>query len=155
MSEAAEVVGPAAAQAKVERSVEIEEGLPLVDADAELLRQAFLNLCVNAIQSMQERGGGRLTVRARRDGRDVVVEVSDTGPGITAEARAHVFEPFFTTKASGTGLGLAIVRQATEAHGGSVEVESAPGAGATFRVRLPGVPAATAETAVVSAGGSP
>ncbi len=142
--EAVEVVGPAATQARVERVLEVEDGLPLVDADAELLRQAFLNLCVNAIQAMQEPGGGgRLTVRARRDGDGVLVEVSDTGPGIDAETRAHVFEPFFTTKATGTGLGLAIVRQAVEAHGGAVEVESAPGAGATFRVRLP-APAAPA-----------
>jgi signal transduction histidine kinase len=136
--EAAEVVGPAAAQAKVERVVEMEDGLPLVDADAELLRQAFLNLCVNAIQAMQDGGGGRLGVRARRDGDGVLVEVSDTGPGMDAQTRAHVFEPFFTTKATGTGLGLAIVRQAVEAHGGTIEVETAPGAGATFRVWLPG-----------------
>ena len=136
--EAAEVVGPAAAQARVERTVQVEEGLPLVDADAELLRQAFLNLCVNAIQAMQDRGGGRLTVRARREGDGVAIEVSDTGPGIDAEARAHIFEPFFTTKATGTGLGLAIVRQAAEAHGGTVEVESEPRRGALFRVRLPG-----------------
>jgi signal transduction histidine kinase len=139
--EAAEVVGPAAAQAKVERTVELDADLPLVDADAELLRQAFLNLCVNAIQAMQEQGGGRLAVRARRDGAGVVVEVSDSGRGIAPDARAHIFEPFFTTKATGTGLGLAIVRQAAEAHGGAVEVDDAPGGGATFRVRLPGVAA--------------
>jgi signal transduction histidine kinase len=151
--EAAEVVGPAAAQAKVERTIEVEEGLPQVVADAELLRQAFLNLCVNAIQAMQDRGGGRLSVRARRDADAVVVEVTDTGPGIEPEARAHVFEPFFTTKANGTGLGLAIVRQAAEAHGGSVEVDSTPGAGATFRIRLPAAPAdAGAQSA---AGGTP
>jgi signal transduction histidine kinase len=151
--EAAEVVGPAAALAKVERSVELEEGLPPVVADAELLRQAFLNLCVNAIQAMAEQGGGRLAVRARRDGDAVVVEVADSGPGIDAETRAHVFEPFFTTKANGTGLGLAIVRQAAEAHGGSVEVESAPGAGAAFRIRLPAAPTGEGE-ARSAAGGS-
>src|SRR6266545_3350194 len=145
--EAAEVVGPAAAQANVERTVEIPDGLPEVVADAELLRQAFLNLCVNAIQAMQERGGGRLAVRARREGDAVVVEVADTGPGIDPETRAHVFEPFYTTKANGTGLGLAIVRQAAEAHGGSVEVESALGAGATFRVRLPAAGALEHEAA--------
>jgi signal transduction histidine kinase len=138
--EAAEVVGPAAAEARVERTLEVEAGLPPVVADAELLRQAFLNLCVNAIQAMHERGGGRLAVRARRDGDAVLVEVADTGPGVDPAARDHVFEPFFTTKANGTGLGLAIVRQAAEAHGGSVEVESAPGQGATFRIRLPAVP---------------
>ena len=151
--EAAEVVGPAAAQANVERTVEIADGLPEVVADAELLRQAFLNLCVNAIQAMQERGGGRLAVRARREGDAVVVEVADTGPGIDPETRAHVFEPFYTTKANGTGLGLAIVRQAAEAHGGSVEVESAPGAGATFRVRLPGAPEGASEREAASATG--
>jgi signal transduction histidine kinase len=151
--EAAEVVGPAAAQARVERVVEIEEPLPLVDADAELLRQAFLNLCVNAIQAMQERSGGRLTVRARRDGDGVAVEVADTGPGMDPETRAHVFEPFFTTKATGTGLGLAIVRQAAEANGGTVEVESAPGAGATFRVRLPGAAPVVEQAAGAEAAG--
>ncbi len=151
LREAVEVVGPAAADAKVERAVEIEPGLPEVVADAELLRQAFLNLSVNAIQAMQGRGGGRLTVRVRRDGAGVAVEFVDTGPGIDAEARSHIFEPFFTTKANGTGLGLAIVRQAAEAHGGAVEVESTPGRGATFRVRLP----AAAEPATARAmGGS-
>jgi signal transduction histidine kinase len=152
LREAAEVIGPAAAQAKVERTVEIEPGLPEILADAELLRQAFLNLGVNAVQAMGERGG-RLTVRARHDGSALAVEFQDTGPGMDADTAAHVFEPFFTTKANGTGLGLAIVRQAAEAHGGTVEVETAPGAGAMFRVRLPAAPAeAPAESA--RAGGS-
>jgi len=149
LREAVEVVGPAAAQAGVERVVEIEDGLPEVVADAELLRQAFLNLCVNAIQAMQK--GGKLTARARRLGDGVAVELVDTGPGMDAETAARVFEPFFTTKANGTGLGLAIVRQAAEAHGGAVEVETAPGQGATFRVRLP---AAAAVPAAQAMGGS-
>jgi signal transduction histidine kinase len=71
--------------------------------------------------------------------------VADTGPGLDPETVQHVFEPFFTTKASGTGLGLAIVRQAAEAHGGQVEVQSEPGKGATFRIRIP--PAAEQESA--------
>jgi two-component system, NtrC family, sensor kinase len=149
--EAVEVIGPAAAQANVERSVEVEPGLPDVVADAELLRQAFLNLCVNAVQAMHE-GGGKLMARVRRDGDDaVVVEVQDTGPGMAADVTAHVFDPFFTTKAAGTGLGLAIVRQAAEAHGGAVSVDSAPGHGATFRVRLPAAPA---EAGAAQAGGA-
>jgi signal transduction histidine kinase len=99
---------------------------------------------VNAIHAMQEGGGGTLRVRARRDGAGIAVEFRDDGPGMDAETAAHVFEPFFTTKANGTGLGLAIVRQAAEAHDGAVEVESAPGKGATFRIRLPASPAAGA-----------
>lgn len=153
LREAVEVLGPAAAHAKVERAIEVEPGLPEVLADAELLRQAFLNLGVNAVQAMQDRGGGRLTVRARPEPGGLVVEFQDTGPGIDAEAAAHVFEPFFTTKATGTGLGLAIVRQAAEAHGGTVEVAGAPGAGATFRVHLPAAEAGAAADAAAGGAG--
>jgi signal transduction histidine kinase len=144
LREAVEVVGPAAAEARVETAVRVDPDLPEIRADAEMLRQAFLNLCVNAVQAMQPSGGGRLSVHLRRDGRGLAVDFADTGPGMDAEVRAHVFEPFYTTKADGTGLGLAIVRQAAEAHGGSVEVESQPGAGATFRIRLPGPEEASA-----------
>ena len=143
--EAVEVVGPAAAQARVATSVQVEPGVPDVQADAELLRQAFLNLCVNAVHAMQPAGGGRLDVRLRSEDGTAVVEVRDTGPGIPADTLKHVFEPFFTTKAEGTGLGLAIVRQAAETHGGTVEVESRPGEGALFRVRLPGAAAPALE----------
>ena len=154
LREAVEVVGPAAAQAKVERILEIDPGLPEIEADAELLRQAFLNLCVNAIQAMQDQGGGRLTVRARPDAGGVAVEFRDSGPGLDAETAARVFEPFFTTKPNGTGLGLAIVRQAAEAHGGAVEVEAAPGGGALFRVKLPAAEAAAPRPAARAAGGT-
>jgi signal transduction histidine kinase len=147
LREAVEVMGPAAAQAKVERVLEIEPGLPEVVADAGLLRQAFLNLCVNAVHAMRDQGGGTLTAAARRAGERVVVEVGDTGPGLDEATARRIFEPFFTTKAEGTGLGLAIVRQAAEAHGGTVEVESQPGRGATFRLRLPAAPAEAAGAA--------
>jgi signal transduction histidine kinase len=151
LRDAVEVTGPLAAQAGVSRQVEIDPDLPPVVADAELLRQAFLNLCVNAIQAMSS--GGSLTVRARREDSSLVAEFRDTGPGMDRETAGRVFEPFFTTKANGTGLGLAIVRQAAEAHGGSVEVESEPGQGATFRVRLPVSPTATAAAAPAAQGG--
>jgi len=137
LREAVEVVGPAAAQAKVERVIEVASDVPEIRADAGLLRQAFLNLCVNAIQAMTPGGGGRLTAVARADRGQVLVEISDSGPGMEAETARRIFEPFFTTKAEGTGLGLAIVRQAVEAHGGSIELSSTPGHGATFRMRFP------------------
>jgi signal transduction histidine kinase len=141
LQEVVEVVGPAAAQARVERHLDVPIDLPPVRADAELLRQAVLNLCVNAIQAMQEVGkGGNLTVRARPDAGGAAIEVTDDGPGMDPDTVKHVFEPFYTTKASGTGLGLAIVRQAAEAHGGQVEVESVRGKGATFRIRIPAPP---------------
>jgi signal transduction histidine kinase len=137
LREAVEVVGPAAAQAGVERTVQIAGPLPPVVADAGLLRQAFLNLCVNAVHAMRDQGGGTLTARASVEGEQVVIEVSDTGPGLEPEVARRIFEPFFTTKAEGTGLGLPIVRQAVEAHGGTVTLESQPGRGATFRICLP------------------
>jgi len=133
--ESVEVVGPAAATAHVVTEVAIDPDLPAVRCDAELLRQAFVNLSVNAVQAME--GGGKLSVRAVRENGGVAVEFRDTGKGVDPSVKAHIFEPFFTTKANGTGLGLAIVRQAAEANGGSVEVESEPGKGALFRVRLP------------------
>ena len=133
--ESVEVIGPAAASARVITEVSVEPGLPLVRLDAELLRQAFVNLCLNAVQAME--GGGKLSVRALKEDGGVAVEFQDTGKGIDAAARDHIFEPFFTTKPNGTGLGLAIVRQAAEANGGSVELSSEPGKGALFRVRLP------------------
>ena len=131
------MVGPAAATARVATTVSIEPDLPAVRADAEVLRQAFVNLCVNAVQAM-EPGGGRLDVNAVRAGDGVAVDFRDSGPGVEPALRERIFEPFFTTKANGTGLGLAIVRQAVEASAGSIEVEGAPGGGALFRVRLPG-----------------
>ena len=137
LREAVEVAGPAAAVANVTTRVEVAPGVPDVNVDAEMLRQAFLNLCVNAVHAMGAQGGGTLTARLRAEGGHVVAEVQDTGPGIAPDHLGHVFEPFYTTKAEGTGLGLAIVRQAAETHGGTVEVTSAPGQGATFRVRLP------------------
>ena len=92
-------------------------------------------------------------MRARRAGAGLAVEFQDTGPGLEKDTAARIFEPFFTTKANGTGLGLAIVRQAAEAHGGTVEVDGAPGRGATFRVRLPAA-GAGAQAARRAAGGT-
>jgi signal transduction histidine kinase len=135
--EAVEVIGPAAAENNVTTAVEVDPQLPPVRFDAETLRQAFVNLCVNAVQAMNDKRGGKLTVRALRRDPGVTVEFEDSGPGVEPLVREKIFEPFFTTKPNGTGLGLAIVRQAAEASGGTIEVENAAGHGAIFRIRLP------------------
>ncbi|HET8541333.1 MAG TPA: GAF domain-containing protein [Anaeromyxobacter sp.] len=114
---------------------ELDPALPAVPMDPRLVRQAVLNVVVNAVQAMPE--GGRITLRTRAEREEAVLEVEDTGPGIPDEVRARIFEPFFTTKASGTGLGLAVVRRIVEGHGGTVVVRSRPGEGTLFALRFP------------------
>jgi signal transduction histidine kinase len=121
--------------ARIEIVRELDPGLPPVPIDARLVRQAVINVAVNAVQAMPR--GGRLTLRALRDDDAAVVEIEDTGAGIPEEVRGRIFEPFFTTKASGTGLGLAVVRRIVEGHGGDVSVRTTPGTGTTFVLRFP------------------
>ncbi|MBF5046097.1 PAS domain S-box protein [Aggregicoccus sp. 17bor-14] len=101
------------------------------------LVQVFVNLLTNAAHAMS--GGGSVTLSVSTEGSEAVVQVQDTGAGIAPEHLGHVFEPFFTTKpeGKGTGLGLSIVQGIVESHGGRIGVESPPGEGATFTVRLP------------------
>jgi two-component system NtrC family sensor kinase len=111
--------------------------LPPVPADKSQLQQVFLNIIINGVQAMQEKGTLGLTTRLA-DG-SVEVLISDSGPGIPAELVDRIFDPFFTTKESGrgTGLGLSIAYGIVRKHNGSISVESAPGKGSTFVVRLP------------------
>ncbi|HWX38285.1 MAG TPA: ATP-binding protein [Candidatus Sulfotelmatobacter sp.] len=113
----------------------LDESAPRPQADRTLLRRALENLILNSLDAMP--AGGTLTVRtAQRDGA-VRLEITDTGEGLTPEECARLFTPYYTTKRHGTGLGLAIVQSVVSDHGGRIEVESAPGAGATFRIELP------------------
>jgi len=134
------MVGSTLAPSRVQLEREIARDLPVVRGDPSALKQLFLNLLKNAAEALEETGG-TVRVRAARpaEGRGVVVSVSDDGPGIEPAQAARIFEPFFTTKAAGrgTGLGLSICRRIAEAHGGTLEVSSTPGAGATFTLRLP------------------
>jgi len=136
----------------VELGLALAPALPSVQADRNQIRQVLLNLVTNARDATPR--GGRIEIRTdeyavsnetagsaptARRGRYAMLSVSDTGEGMDAETREHIFEPFFTTKAvgQGTGLGLASVHGIVEQHGGTIEVESAPGKGATFRILLP------------------
>jgi signal transduction histidine kinase len=113
----------------------LDEKLPKPQADPILLRRAFENLILNSLDAMP--AGGTLTVRtAHREGA-VRLEVTDTGEGLSPEECARLFTPYYTTKRHGTGLGLAIVQSVVSDHSGRIEVESAPGAGATFRIEIP------------------
>jgi two-component system sensor histidine kinase PilS (NtrC family) len=109
------------------------------DCDPDQLRQVLWNLLKNASDALAGSGqGSRIRVACGDDGAGAWLEVADDGPGIAPADAERIFLPFFTTKQDGTGLGLATVHRIVDAHGGAVSVESSPGAGARFRVRLPG-----------------
>jgi len=106
------------------------------DIDESLIKQAILNLFVNAQQAMPD--GGELMVRTGSDDRhQAVVEVTDTGCGIPQNDREKVFQAYYSTKRDGTGLGLPMTRQIVRAHGGTIELQSEVGRGSRFTVRLP------------------
>ncbi len=109
------------------------------ECDPDQFRQVVWNLLANAAQAIREAGSTgtiRVTCHPQLDGGALLV-VADDGPGIAAPERARIFTPFFTTKPKGTGLGLAVVQRIVDAHGGSVVLDSTPGEGARFTVRLP------------------
>jgi two-component system NtrC family sensor kinase len=133
-----DVLHVATAQLRGRASVEREYvDLPRIFCTPQELKQVFLNLVVNAGQAVGESGTIRL--RTSLEGGCVVVQVEDDGVGIPPEALSRIFDPFFTTKpvGEGTGLGLGIAYQIVRRHRGEITVDSTPGQGACFRVRLP------------------
>jgi signal transduction histidine kinase len=136
VAEVAEVVQPQAREAGVVLTVESPPDLPRVRADRPLLRQALLNLALNAIQAMPDGGSLRFTARRVAD-RRVELEVADTGVGISPEHLSRVFDLYFTTKDEGSGIGLSMVYRTIQLHDGSIEVQSVPGRGTTFTLQLP------------------
>jgi signal transduction histidine kinase len=154
---AREEMAPLAVNDVVERSLELcqyqiasgrvtlvrdlEADLPRVLGVSNQLEMALINLVVNAVHAMGEKGGA-LRVSTRRRGDDVEISVSDEGPGIPERIRGNLFEPFVTTKpeGKGTGLGLSTVLMAVERHHGRVEFDTGEGRGTTFRITLPPAP---------------
>jgi two-component system sensor histidine kinase PilS (NtrC family) len=115
-------------------ALETEDEL-IVHGEEHLLRQLFWNLSRNALQAMPD--GGELSISAERRKGSAILVWRDTGVGMPEEVRQKAFEPFMTTHPDGTGLGLAVVYTAIEDHGGSIDIESAPGQGTTVTVELP------------------
>ena len=138
---------PIAERKNINLECRLDEAIPLLRQDPGKLRQILYNLLSNAIKFTPE--GGRVTVSARTDGRFAVIEVEDTGIGIAEEDREKIFEKFrqaggpgaehgvLTREHQGTGLGLSIVRELTKLLGGDVVLQSQPGQGSTFTVRIP------------------
>jgi len=113
------------------------EGTGAVNADFGQLRQAFMNILLNACDAMPLGGTLTLTSHFFSGSREVDISVADTGAGIAPELLSRIFDPFFTTKEKGTGLGLSVVYGIVEKHGGSMRVDSRVGQGTTMTIRLP------------------
>jgi two-component system, NtrC family, nitrogen regulation sensor histidine kinase NtrY len=122
-------------RAKIACELQLDPHLEPVTADAELLHRAISNLVLNAMDAMPQ--GGTLTLRTRDHDGKLLIEVRDTGSGLTPEECAQIFTPYYTTKQHGTGLGLAIVQSIVSDHGGRVSVQSEAGHSTTFVIELP------------------
>ena len=116
-------------------TVDIQTALPQIALDRDQLEQVFFTLIKNALEAVKD--GGKIALEIGADDNDVVTTITDSGAGIPAEQLVHLFEPYRTTKEHGTGLGLMISQRIVRDHGGTISVESEPGRGTTFTVRLP------------------
>jgi C4-dicarboxylate-specific signal transduction histidine kinase len=134
--------------------IEVDPGAHPIPVNVDLVQieQVLLNLVRNAIDALQEspEDRRRLRIRTRVEGDQAIVEVQDTGPGITADRILHLFHPFFTTKEGGMGMGLAISQTIVENHDGRIWAESEPGQGSTFYVSLPLAQAAAPDATAAS-----
>jgi len=129
---------PTAQQANIEVVEHLATGLPTLLLDREAFHGALLNLVINAQHAMPD--GGQLVVRTYRTADGVALDLIDNGVGMDERTRSQVFEAFFSTKPGGSGLGLSTTRRIIEAHRGHIDLQSAPGHGTQFTIKLP-VPA--------------
>jgi signal transduction histidine kinase len=122
---------------QVELATDLDAGDPVALVDASQIRQCLVNLVRNATDAVTAKGKGKVTLRTRRTGERVAIEVEDDGVGIPPEVVPRLFDPFFSTKDTGSGLGLALTQQIVKDHGGDLAVASEVGRGTTFTLNLP------------------
>ena len=132
---AVQIVAPDAGKANVDVKTDLPVSDLTLDLDGAKMEQVLLNLLRNAIEAQEPAGSGTVTLRVRRQPRQEVIEVEDTGPGI-CDPQAPIFDPFFSTKPAGTGLGLAIAHRIVTDHEGAIDVHGGPGK-TVFRITLP------------------
>lgn len=129
------LMAPQAKASGVDLTVECESSTAEIRGDEDMLRQVLLNLVTNAIEAMKE--GGKIKVRVSQIGQAVVMDISDTGPGIDPKLRDRVFQLYFTTKSRGSGIGLAMTFRAVQMHNGTIDFASEIGQGTTFHIQFP------------------
>jgi len=131
--------GPSARKANVEIKTFLPADLPAIELDVEPFKQGLLNLMLNAVQAMPQ--GGTLTIQAEVDKSQqphrLILNMIDSGIGMSSEVQQNIFKPFYSLRAGGSGLGLPTVKKIIEAHQGTITVESEPGKGTKFTIQLP------------------
>ncbi len=136
VDEVIDFIAPEARRNNIEIVRNYAPNLPIVKLDKNLIKQAILNLIINAQQAMPE--GGKLLVSTLQKGKNINIEVTDTGIGIPPTHLDKIFQAYYSTKKQGTGLGLPTVKRIVEGHGGAVSVKSQEGKGSSFTIQLPG-----------------
>ena len=135
LDEFLDFIEPETQQLGIELIRDVDRDLPTAHFDSGQMKQALLNIILNANQSMS--AGGQLTVKARATNGHISIDITDTGEGIAPERIDRLFDLFYSTKKDGSGLGLSITRRIVNMHGGAIKIESQVGEGATFSILLP------------------
>jgi signal transduction histidine kinase len=136
LDELVDFFAPQAQLSRVQARVRPADGPVIASVDPKLIKQTVLNLMLNAVQAMGEKGGELILSASQQDG-EARIDVIDTGPGIPPEALEQVFQAYYSTKSGGTGLGLAMAKRIAEEHGGRISVHSEVGKGTDFAIHLP------------------
>ena len=135
LDEVADFVTPEIKQKKILILKSYDADLPQCRLDSNLIKQAILNIIINAEQAMEN--GGELMIRTSKDKKYIQIDITDTGPGIPKDIIGKIFQVYFSTKKTGTGLGLPTAKRIIEDHRGTISVQSEEGKGTNFSIKLP------------------